>query len=94
VHLDERTGLVLVDRNTVCIAAGDVIVSFCAFPSEAPAAVRFLHPLHNWAIVSFDVADLPVEVSPLLRGQGLLCVCVTSVRLFFISGCQAFCTVG
>jgi pro-apoptotic serine protease NMA111 len=63
VHLDERIGLVLVDRNTVCIAAGDFIVSFCAFPSEAPAAVRFLHPLQNWAIVSFDTADLPLEVS-------------------------------
>ena len=62
MHVDERIGLVLVDRNTVCIAAGDVTVSFCAFPAEAPAAVRFLHPLHNWAIVSFDVADLPLEV--------------------------------
>jgi pro-apoptotic serine protease NMA111 len=62
VHVDERIGLVLVDRNTVCIAAGDILVSFCAFPAEAPAAVRFLHPLHNWAIVSFDVADLPLEV--------------------------------
>lgn len=61
VHVDDRIGLVLVDRNTVCIAAGDITVSFCAYPSEAPAAVRFLHPMHNWAIVSFDVADLAPE---------------------------------
>jgi hypothetical protein len=68
VHVDDRIGLVLVDRNTVCIAAGDIIVSICAFPAEAPAAVRFLHPLHNWAIVSFDVADLPAEVRLLSLG--------------------------
>ena len=72
MHVDERIGLVLVDRNTVCIAAGDIIVSFCAFPAEAPAAVRFLHPLHNWAIVTFDVADLPLEVRLLRFGLALV----------------------
>ena len=30
------------------------MLSFGAFPAEVPARVRFLHPLHNFSIVSYD----------------------------------------
>ncbi len=62
VHVDDCIGLVVTDRNTVCVAPGTVTLSFCAYPAEAEGAVRFLHPLHNWALVSFDAAALPPEV--------------------------------
>lgn len=71
VHMDDTVGLVLTDRNTVVVAPGDVTVSFCAHPGEAPARVRFVHPLHNWTMVSFNVADLPLEVRRLNQKIGL-----------------------
>ena len=58
VHHDASLGLVLVDRNTVAIGPGDVTLSFGAYPAETRGVVRFLHPLHNFALVSYDPADL------------------------------------
>lgn len=49
----------------VTIGCGDVMLSFGAFPAEVPASVRFLHPLHNFSIVSYDPRRLSEEV-----GQG------------------------
>ena len=63
VHHDESLGLVLVDRNTVAVGLGDVTLSFGAYPAEARGLVRFMHPLHNFAILSYDVADLNAKVS-------------------------------
>lgn len=38
------------------------MLSFGAFPAEVPARVRFLHPLHNFALVSYDPHQLSEEV--------------------------------
>jgi S1-C subfamily serine protease len=72
--VDKERGLVLVDRNTVPIAVGDVTVTF-AGSLEVKARVEQLHPLHNLAIVSYDPATIndtavrtaefnPVELKP------------------------------
>ena len=42
------------------------MLSFGAFPAEVPARVRFLHPLHNFTIVSYDPRQLSEEVGPWL----------------------------
>lgn len=63
VHQSETLGLVVTDRNTVPVSVGDVMLSFGAHPAEVEAKIRFLHPLHNFAILSYNPADLPAEVS-------------------------------
>lgn len=55
--LDRKEGLVLVDRNTVPVAMGDVRVVF-AGALDIPGKVVFIHPLHNLAIVKYDPALL------------------------------------
>jgi hypothetical protein len=62
VHQSETLGLVVTDRNTVPVSVGDVMLSFGAHPAEVEAEIRFLHPLHNFAILSYNPADLPAEV--------------------------------
>jgi pro-apoptotic serine protease NMA111 len=57
VIVDKERGLVVVDRNTVPIAVGDVTVTF-AGSLEVKAQVEQLHPLHNLAIVSYDPATI------------------------------------
>ena len=62
VHHDPKEsglGLVLVDRNTVPVASCDVLVSFAAYPHEVAAKVEYLHPTHNFGIVSYDAAAMP-----------------------------------
>ncbi len=51
--VDKERGYVLVDRNTVPIAIGDVTITF-AGSLEVKGKVEQLHPLHNYAIVSYD----------------------------------------
>ncbi len=48
-----------------------VMLSFGAFPAEVPARVRFLHPLHNFTIVSYEPRQLSEEASqlPMCVGQ-------------------------
>ena len=61
--VDKERGYVLVDRNTVPIAIGDVAVTF-AGSLEVPGKVEQLHPLHNYALVSYDpalIGDTPVR---------------------------------
>ena len=55
--VDKERGLVLVDRNTVPVAIGDVTVTF-AGSLEVKAKVEQLHPLHNLAIVAYDPATI------------------------------------
>ncbi len=65
VIVDAERGYVVVDRNTVPIAIGDVTVTF-AGSLEVPGKVEQLHPLHNLAIVSYDpvtIGDTPVETA-------------------------------
>ena len=63
--VDKERGYVLVDRNTVPIAIGDVTVTF-AGSLEVDAKIEQLHPLHNLAIISYDpatIGDTPVETA-------------------------------
>ncbi|MGI9222037.1 MAG: trypsin-like peptidase domain-containing protein [Woeseiaceae bacterium] len=79
--VDKERGLVLVDRNTVPVAIGDVTVTF-AGSLEVDAKVEQLHPVHNLAIVSYDpstIGDTPVReakfnTEPLESGDDVLIV--------------------
>ncbi|MBT8086744.1 MAG: PDZ domain-containing protein [Gammaproteobacteria bacterium] len=55
--VDKERGYVVVDRNTVPIAIGDVTVTF-AGSLEVEGKIEQLHPLHNFAIVSYDPASI------------------------------------
>ena len=65
VHQSGSLGLIVTDRNTVPVSVGDVVLSFGCSPAEVDAKIRFLHPMHNFAILSYNPADLPAEVRPL-----------------------------
>ncbi len=81
VHISKNLGIVIVDRNTAAIGLGDIMLSLGAYPAEIPGKVRFLHPLHNFGLISFSLSDLsaeaaaaiaPVELKaspPLRRGE-------------------------
>ena len=67
VHHSDKVGLLLTDRNTVTIGTGDITIQFGAFPAELPGTVRFLHPTHNVAIISYDPAALCPEARAAIR---------------------------
>lgn len=83
--VDKERGYVLVDRNTVPLAIGDVKVTF-AGSLEVPGRIEQLHPLHNFAIVSYDpksIGDTPVQqatfnTTPLKPGDDVWVVGIKS----------------
>ncbi len=65
IIVDKDRGYVVVDRNTVPIAIGDVRITF-AGSLEVAGKIEQLHPLHNFAIVSYDprsIGDTPVKTA-------------------------------
>jgi len=61
--VDKERGYVIVDRNTVPIAIGDVKITF-AGSLEVTGKIEQLHPLHNFAMISYDpksIGDTPVR---------------------------------
>ncbi len=63
VVVDAERGYVVVDRNTVPEAMGDVFLTF-AGELEIPARVAFVHPSHNLTLLSYDpslLGDTPVR---------------------------------
>ncbi|RHZ17824.1 hypothetical protein DYB37_004588 [Aphanomyces astaci] len=67
--VDAAQGLVVVDRNTVTDRLGDVTVTF-ANTLVVPATVRFVHPVHNFAIVQYDprlIGSTPIQSAKISR---------------------------
>ena len=65
--LDAERGLVVVDRNTVPVSVGDVSITF-AGTLQVPARVKYIHPLHNLALIEYDpklIGTTPVKSAKL-----------------------------
>ncbi|KAG9130911.1 hypothetical protein Leryth_006685 [Lithospermum erythrorhizon] len=72
IYHSQTMGLVAVDKNTVAVAASDVMLSFAAFPIEISAEVVFLHPVHNFALVAYNPAALGAVGASAVRPAKLL----------------------
>ncbi|CAJ2640797.1 protease Do-like 7 isoform X2 [Trifolium pratense] len=72
IYHSQDMGLVAVDKNTVAVSSSDVLLSFAAFPVEIPGEVVFLHPVHNYALISYDPSALGPVGASVVRAAELL----------------------
>lgn len=75
VIVDAARGIVVTDRDTVPVMAGDVVLTFGG-TLRVPARILAVHPFHNLAVLRYDpaaIGDTPVRAArfvdrPLERG--------------------------